>query len=457
MDVEILSRIQFAFTVTFHYIYPPMSIGLSLALILMEAMYLKTNNILWEKLTKFWLKVFAMTFALGVATGIPLMFSLGTNWSRYSRFVSDVSGSIIGAEGMFAFLVEAGFLGVLLFGWHRVSSKMHFLATVLVAVGAHFSAVWIVSFNSWMHTPSGYKIVTLADGTEVAQVTKWLEVFFSPSNMSHILHVLLGAWMTGAFLIVSVAAYYLLKKKHLEFAVNSMKVGLLLAILTTALQLVSADNLARKVARYNPEKFAAMEGVYHTRAATPAYAFGWVDAAEQKVYGLPIPGLLSWMAFRNHNIPVPGLDQFPEAEWPHVPSVFQVYHLMIMMWGAMAVAAAIGSYYWLKNNWTLHPLFLKYLMISVAFPQIANISGWFTSCMGRQPWVVYKLLKTKEAFSPVISAGQVMGSLIMFVVMYLLFFVLFLVLLDKKIKTGPEQEEEELPYRNVYQEGPHHG
>jgi cytochrome d ubiquinol oxidase subunit I len=455
MDVEILSRIQFAFTITFHYIYPPLSIGLSLALILMEGLFLKTKDPLWEKLVKFWLKVFAMTFALGVATGIPMMFSLGTNWARYSRFVSDVSGSIIGAEGMFAFLIEAGFLGVLLFGWNKVSPKVHFLSTILVAVGAHFSAVWIVSFNSWMQTPAGYTLTRLADGTEVAQVSKWAEVFFNPSNMSHITHVLLGAWMAGAFLMVSVAAYYLLKRRHTPFAIKTMKIGLAIAIVTTILQLISADHLARKVATHNPEKFAAFEGVYKTEPYTPAYVIGWVDSQKQTVHGVSIPGLLSFMTYRNTEIPIRGLDQFPQEEWPRVPVVFQLYHLMIMMWAAMAVAAGIGGYYWWKKEWTMKPIVLKYLTLTVIFPQVGNIAGWYSACMGRQPYVVYKLLKTKEAFSPVISSGQVLGSLIMFVIMYLLFFVLFLVLLDKKIKNGPDHDEEELPYRDVYKAGPH--
>jgi cytochrome d ubiquinol oxidase subunit I len=450
MDVEILSRIQFAFTITFHYIYPPLSIGLSLALILMEGLFLKTKNPIWEKLVKFWLKVFAMTFALGVATGIPMMFSLGTNWARYSRFVSDVSGSIIGAEGMFAFLIEAGFLGILLFGWNKVSSKVHFLSTILVAVGAHFSAVWIVSFNSWMQTPAGYTLTTLADGTEVAQVNKWAEVFFNPSNMSHITHVLLGAWMAGSFLMVSVAAYYLLKKRHEEFAIKTLKVGLSIAMVTTVLQFVSADHLARKVSQHNPEKFASFEGVYKTEPYTPAYVIGWVDAKNQTVHGIGVPGLLSFMTYRNPETPVRGLDQFPQDQWPMVPAVFQLYHLMVMMWGAMATAAFIGGYYWWKKKWTMRPIFLKYLTLGAIFPQLGNIAGWYSACMGRQPYVVYKLLKTKDAFSPIISSGQVMGSLIMFVVMYLLFFLLFLMLLDKKIKNGPDHDEEELPYRDIY-------
>lgn len=452
MDVEILSRIQFAFTLTFHYIYPPLSIGLALALIFMEGMYLKTKDALWEKLTKFWLKVFALTFALGVGTGIPLQFSLGTNWSRYSRFVGDVFGSVIGAEGFFAFLVEAGFLGVLLFGWNRVSSKMHFFATIMVALGSHFSAIWIVSANSWMHTPAGFRLATDPDGFVVAQVTNWWEMFLNPSNLSHITHVLLSAWMSGGFLIMSVSAYYLLKHRHLDFARKSMKVGILVASCATMLQLFSADHLAGKVAKYNPEKFASMEGAYVTKPYTPAYLFGWVDTTAKKVYGLGVPGLLSFLSYENFETPVPGLDQFPPNEWPNVPVVFQVYHLMIIMWILMFIASLVGVYMWWKKRWHLKPWIMRFLVVSVLFPQIANISGWFTACMGRQPWTVYKLLKTKEAFSPNVTLGQMIGSLTMFVFLYLLFFFLFLYLLDQKVRHGPGVEEEQLPYRNPFKE-----
>lgn len=454
MTVEILSRIQFAFTLTFHYIYPPLSIGLSIALIMMEGMYLKTKDPRWEKITKFWIRVFSLTFALGVATGIPLQFSLGANWSRYSRFVGDVFGSLLGAEGLFAFLVEAGFLGVLLFGWDRVSHKVHFLATILVSLGAHFSAIWIVSANSWMQYPSGYKIATdAATGEKVAQVTNWFEVFLSPTNLSHLTHVLIGAWLAGSFLIISVSAYYLLKKKHYDFAERSMKVGLIIAGAMVIAQLVSADNLGRKVAKYNPVKLAAFEGIYTTQKSTPAYAVGWVDTKNEKVYGIKIPGLMSFLVFRNFTTPVDGLEKFSRNEWPLVPVVFQIYHLMILAWGVMAVVAALGIYYWIRNRWDKHPWILRLMVISVLFPQIANLSGWYSSCMGRQPWTVYKLLKTNEAFSPNLSKGDMIASLTMFVVMYSLFFVLFLLLLDKKIKTGPVMEKEALPYRDIYKEG----
>ena len=258
--------------------------------------------------------------------------------------------------------------------------------------------------------------------------------------------------MAGSFLLVSVAAYYLLKNRHQKFAEQTMKVGLLIAFSTAILQLVSGDHLSRKVATHNPEKFAAFEGVYETKSYAPAYLWGWVDTDEQIVKGISIPGLLSFITHRDFAAPIQGLKEFPQDHWPWVPVVFQLYHIMVLCWGAMMVAALLGVYFWWRNNWQMNRWVLKFLVASVLFPQIANIAGWYASCMGRQPWVVYKLLKTQDAYSPLISSGQVLGSLIMFVIMYLLFFVLFLVLLDRKIKAGPDpdMDEEELPYRNVF-------
>ncbi|MGL5626614.1 MAG: cytochrome ubiquinol oxidase subunit I [Candidatus Rhabdochlamydia sp.] len=450
MTVEILSRIQFAFTLTFHYIYPPLSIGLSLALIFMEGMYLKTKLKIWEDMTKFWLKIFALTFALGVATGIPLQFSLGTNWARYSRFVGDVFGSALSAEGFFAFLIEGGFLGLLLFGWKKVSSTMHFLSTILVSFGAHFSAFWIVAANSWMQYPTGYELVTQPDGTVVAQVTNWVQMLFNPTAIDHIVHVILSAWLTGAFLIISVSAYYLLKKRHFEFAVRSFKLGILMTFISGVLQLVSADLLARDVAKYNPVKLAAFEGVFETKPYTPAFAFGWVDVEKQKVHGLPIPGLLSFLVYRDFKSAVPGLNEFPREEWPLIQPVFQVYHLMIICWGLMMLASLIGLYMWWKKKWILSPILQWFLILSVILPQLANIAGWYSSCMGRQPWIVHKLLKTSEGFSETVTVAQNLTSLILFVIIYLLFLVLFLFLLDKKIKHGQNLVEDADIYRDLY-------
>lgn len=450
MDVELLHRIQFGFTITFHYIYPPLSIGLSLLLIIFEGLYLKTNNPLWKSITQFWIRVFALTFALGIATGIPMMFAFGTNWCRYSRYIGDVLGSALAAEGIFAFGVEAGALGVMLFGWERVSKKIHFLATCLVAVGAHFSGLWIVTVNSWMQTPAGFAVMKDAQGIEHAVVTNWLEMIFNPSNVPHLIHVFLACWMTGAFFVMSVAAYYLLKNKYEKFAIDSMKVAIAIAALSTILQLASADHLGKVIARTNPTKMAAFEGVFKTEKSTPAYLFGYVDTENQTVYGPKIPGLLSFLVHNDFTTSVAGLDKAPKDEWPQVQLVFQVYHIMIATWGFMFIGACIGIYMWKKDRWHLKPFLMKFLIISVVFPQIGNISGWYSTCFGRQPWIIHKIMKTKDAYSPGVAFGEALFTLILFIITYLLLFALFLFLLDNKIKHGPTDLPEESPYRDPY-------
>ncbi len=322
MDTVILSRIQFAMTSGFHYIYPPLSIGLGLILVIIEGIYVKTGKPLYKKMAKFWANIFSLTFALGVATGLVQLFGFGTNWAQYSRFVGDVFGSALGAEGIFAFFLEAGFLGVMLFGWNRVSKKMHYLSTILVALGAHFSALWIVIANSWMQTPTGYRIV--GTGTKArAQVTNFFEMAFNPSMIDRVTHVILGCWLAGAFLAISISAYYLLRKKHLAFSKATLKVSLIAAFVVLILQGLSGDSTARGVSVNQPAKLAAMEGVYKTTDYTAMNVIGWVDKKTQTVKGLKIPGLLSLFINRNVKTPVEGLDKIPEDDWPPVQPVFK--------------------------------------------------------------------------------------------------------------------------------------
>ncbi len=451
MDVVLLSRIQFALTSMFHYIYPPLSIGLGLILVILEGMYIKTKNPLYKTITKFWVKIFALTFALGVATGLVQVFGFGTNWAHYSRFVGDVFGSALAAEGIFAFFLEAGFLGVMLFGWERVSAKIHYLSTILVTLGAHFSAIWIVVANSWMQTPTAYKIV--GEGQEArAIVTDFWQMIFNPTSVDRVIHVILGCWLAGSCLVLSVSAYYFLKKIHLPFARVSMKIGLITTLITLVLQLISADSTARGVAKHQPSKFAAMEGVYQTAPGTPATLLGWVDEKNQKVVGLKMPGLLSFMVSYNFHTPVQGFDQIPEDLRPPVQLTFQAYHMMILMWGLMVLAAGLGFFLWKrkkleKSKWTL-----RFLMVSVLFPQIANQVGWMTAEVGRQPWIVYGVLKTVDGVSKSIIASQVLGSIIMFIVIYCLMFALFIFLVDRKIKHGPDGDiqEDDALYQNLY-------
>lgn len=456
MDVLLLSRIQFALNIAFHYLYPPISIGLGLMLVIMEGMYLKTKDIKYKEMTNFWIKIFSLTFAIGVATGLVQTFAFGTNWARYSRFVGDVFGSALASEGVFAFFLESGFLGILLFGWDRVGPKLHYLSTIMVCLGAHFSALWIIVANSWMQTPAGFHVVETATGPR-AEITSFWEMVLNPSTFDRLAHTLLGCWITGAFFVISVAAYYLIRKKHLPVARSMMQIGLTVGVVSLALQLVSGDSSAKLVAKYQPAKLAAMEGIYRTEKSTPASIIGWVDSAEQKVHSIKIPGALSWMTYGDLETPVTGLDQIPKDEWPNVPLVFQSYHLMVIMWVFMAAIAGLGLWYWLRGGlegkkWLLWPM-----VFSVVFPHIAQQCGWISAEVGRQPWIVWKVLRTSQGVSTTIHAGQVFGSITMFVVIYSLLFALFLFLLDRKIKHGPDSmrsKEADGMYRDVLKTQP---
>jgi cytochrome d ubiquinol oxidase subunit I len=485
MDPEILARIQFAFTAAFHYLFPPLSIGLGVCLVIMEAIWLKTGNILYHNMARYWTRVFALTFAIGVASGIVLEFEFGTNWATYSRFVGDIFGSALAAEGIFAFFLESGFLAILLFGWNKVGPKMHFFSTCMVCAGAHFSAVWIVVANSWMQTPAGFHLERTVDGVATklppgyiiqpedfgsvrAVVDNFWAMVFNPSSMERLSHVLMGCWMAGAFLVVSVSAYYLLRNRHVEFARASMKVGLIVASFATIMQLVTGSISASGVTVNQPVKLAAMEGVFETKEYTPMAIIGYVDMQTEETVALKIPGLLSFLANNNFKEPVTGLKDLPSDEflqarypdataeelpgirrnyWPNVPVVFQMYHLMISIGMAMIGLIAVALFMWWKgwlfrtDLWISRAM-LVVLIFSVLGPQIANQAGWFTAEMGRQPWVVYDMLKTSEGISQVVTANQIVASIVMFLFVYSLLFLVFIYLLNRKIQHGPDEEEE---------------
>jgi cytochrome d ubiquinol oxidase subunit I len=437
MDVEILSRVQFAFTIAFHYIYPPLSIGLGLILVIMEGMYLRTGNKLYERMTRFWIRIFALIFGIGVATGIIMEFEFGTNWATYSRYVGDIFGSALAAEGIFAFALESGFLGILLFGWNRVGPKVHFFSTVMVFFGSLFSAVWIVVANSWQQTPAGYHVV--GEGMNArAEITDFWAMVFNPSSVDRLMHVWIGAFLAGAFLVMSVNAYYILKKKHLEIARPSFKIALLVATFFSIAQLFVGHRSAEGVAKYQPAKLAAMEGHYDSSAAADMFLLGWVNDKTQTTSGIKIPGGLSFLLHQDFKAPVQGLNAIAPADRPgQVNAVFQFYHIMVAIGMLM-----IGLTLFACLQWKRGKLFeMRWLMLvfawAVLLPQIANQAGWFAAEMGRQPWVVYGLLRTSDALSATVKAEQVVFSLILFLLVYTTLFALFLYLLNKKIKHGP--------------------
>ena len=324
MDVLLLSRIQFALTIAFHYLYPPLSIGLGVMLVIMEGLWLKTGNPIYHQMARFWTKVFALTFAIGVATGIVMEFEFGTNWATYSRYVGDVFGSALAAEGIFAFFLESGFLAVLLFGWDKVGPQGAFLRHLHGLPGRAFQRD-LDCGGQLVDADAGRVTTSWAKGLKArAEITDFWAMVFNPSSMDRLLHTLCGAWQAGAFLVVSVSAWYLLKKRHEEFARASLRVGLVVGLAASLLQLVSGHSSAVGVAKNQPAKLAAFEGLYETSRHAPLTLFGWVDEKAEKVRGgVAIPGLLSWLVHGDASKPVQGLRDVqaggPAAGEPLVP------------------------------------------------------------------------------------------------------------------------------------------
>ncbi len=442
MDVLMLSRIQFAFTIAFHYIYPPLSIGLGVVLVIMEGLFLATKNPLYRNMSKFWTRIFALTFAIGVATGIVMEFEFGTNWATYSRYVGDVFGSALAAEGIFAFFLESGFLAILVFGWDKVGPKMHFFSALMVCLGAHFSAVWIIVANSWQQTPTGYHIVGEGMNARAEIVDFWAMVF-NPSTVDRLSHTVMGCWQAGAFLVLSVSAYYLLKKKHTEFAQASMKICLIVALIASIMQLITGHSSAVGVSKHQPAKLAAFEGHYDAGPGD-MHPFGWVNEKEGKVeWGPKIPGLLSFLVHGDWEKPIKGLNGFDPKDRPPVNFVFQTFHFMVLIGLLLIFLSIAGVFLWMRGSLFTNKWVLRIFVISVLGPQVANQFGWFTAEVGRQPWIVYGLLRTSEGLSKTITENQVLFSLILFSIVYLLLFAVFIFLLDQKIKHGPVDEERE--------------
>lgn len=437
MEVELLARIQFAFTIAFHYIYPPLSIGLGFLMVVMEGRYLLTGNKIYEAMARFWTKIFALIFGIGVATGIVMEFEFGTNWAVYSRFVGDVFGSALAAEGIFAFALESGFLGVLLFGWNRVKPKIHFIATLGVWIGSMFSAIWIVVANSWQQTPAGYHIV--GEGMNArAEITDFWAMVFIPSSVDRLLHVWIGAFIAGAFLVMSVHAWYLLRNRHVELSKKAFGMALVAALVFSFMQLLTGHKSADGVSINQPAKLAAFEGHYNESQPADLYLFGWVNEESQTVYGPKIPGGLSYLVHFDFDEPIRGLNNFPQDEIPgQVNAIFQFYHLMVAL-GLFFIALTVFGIYKLWRGTLFQTRWLLWVFVLAVFlPQIANQVGWFAAEMGRQPWVVYGLLRTSDAFSTTVNAEHIIFSMVMFTIIYLVLFLLFIYLLDRKIKAGP--------------------
>ncbi|HJK91844.1 MAG TPA: cytochrome ubiquinol oxidase subunit I [Polyangiaceae bacterium LLY-WYZ-15_(1-7)] len=441
-DPVTLSRVQFALTVMFHYLFPPLSIGLGAIMVLLEGTYLKTGDRRYEAATRFFTKLFAVNFAVGVATGIVMEFQFGTNWSTYSRFVGDVFGSALAAEGIFAFFLESGFLAVLVFGWDRVGKKMHFFSTLMVFLGSTFSAVWIVIANSWQQTPAGFHLV--GEGAAMrAEITDFWAMVFNPSAMHRLNHVLLGSLLQGAFFVMSLSAFYLLKKRHVGFAKRTFTVALVLGFVSSITILISGHAQANAVAENQPAKLAAFEGHFETgEGGADLYLFGWPDEEAREVkLGVALPGMLSFLIHGDTETPVKGLDRIPDDEEPPVAVPFVTYHLMVALGMFFIGVTSLALFLrWRGTLWDQRWL-LKVFVVAVAGPYIANQTGWVAAEVGRQPWVVYGLLKTQDAASPSVPGEQIFASIVLFSLIYLALGALWVVVMNSKIQHGPEDPE----------------
>lgn len=442
METEILARVQFALTIAFHYIYPPLSIGLGLLMVVFKGIYLRTGKKEYDTLARFWTRIFSLTFGLGVATGIVMEFEFGTNWATYSRYVGDIFGSALAAEGVFAFALESTCLGIVLFGWNKVKPIWHFLATLGVFLGSMCSAIWIVIANSWQQTPAGY--VVAGEGLQAkAVITDFWAMVFNPSSVDRIWHVWQGAFLAGIFLVLSVHAWYLLKGRHVEISKKAFRVTLIIATVVCLLQLVSGHSSADGVAQNQPEKLAAMEGHFQTGPAD-LYLFGWVDKQNEVTHGVKIPNGLSYMIHYDTAAPVTGLDQYPVEDRPgQVNAVFQFYHIMVAI-GMFLIALTLYASFLLWRGKLYDKRWLLHIFVwSVLLPQIGNQVGWFAAEMGRQPWIVYKLLRTSDALSKSVTANQILFAIILFTVVYIILFALFIYLMNKKIVHGIDDDTQE--------------
>ena len=458
MVVELLSRLQFAVTVAFHFIFPPLSIGLGLMLTVIEWKGWKNNDQDYVRLGKFFSKLFAITFAIGVGSGLVMVLQFGTNWARYSAFVGDVFGAPLAAEAVFAFFLESTFLGLYLFGRNKISKPLHWFSILMVTFGATISAFWIIIANSWQQTPAGHSIQNLSTGQVSpavpfmyydpalfrAVLTDFWGAVFNPSTLIRYFHTVLAAFVSGAFAMAGTCAYLILKKKDTEAAHKGLKVALVFALIFSVLQLFpSGHDHARQVANTQPEKFAAIQGLYSEADGAPIVIFG-VPATElppSLKVKFEIPGLLGWLATGNPSHKFKTISDFPKENVPPLWLTFVSYHNMVALGMIFIILSVWGAVQMKRKKLLESKKLLRLLVIAIPLPVIACQLGWMAAEIGRQPWIVYGLLKTKDAFSTTVPAGQIWFTFILFSVIYLLMTILYVYLISREIKKGLAPEE----------------
>ena len=432
MDVVLLSRLQFAVATMFHFLFVPFTLGLSFLVAYMETQYVRTGDDTYLAMTKFWGKLFLINFALGVVTGITLEFQFGTNWSRYSAYVGDIFGSLLAIEATAAFFLESTLLGVWIFGWKKLSKKAHATVMWLVAFASTLSAVWILIANAWMQNPVGF---TIRDGR--AELVDFAAVLFQKSAIIKFVHTVSAAYVLSAFFVMGVSAYHLLKKRNIEFFTRSFRISLVFGLVFSLVVFIAGDLSGVIVAEKQPAKLAAMESLWDTTTRAPVYLFALPDEEKErnKIEIGAIPGLLSFLVRRDINAEVRGLKDFPKEERPPVLITSFAFKGMVGLGGYFILMTIIG---WFKRNRLVDsPKFLKLMLLSIPLPYVACELGWIVAEVGRQPWIVYGLMKTSDAVSP-IATSQVLISLIAFIGVYGILGVTGFYLMAKNSIKGPE-------------------
>lgn len=433
MDTVLLSRLQFAITAAFHFVFVPLTLGLSVLVAYMETKYLRTGDKDYLRMAKFWGRLFIINFALGVVTGITMEFQFGMNWAEYSRYVGDIFGSPLAIEATVAFFLESTFLGVWIFGWNRVSPKLHALSIWLVALATNLSALWILIANGWMQNPVGYVI-----NNARAEMVDFWAVVTNPYAIYKFFHTVLSGWVVAGFFVLGVSAYHLLRKNEVEFFKKAFKIGAVFALISSVLVAAIGDFHAKEVAHTQPTKIAAMESLWETTKDAPMYLLLVPDPKNERnsVEAIGIPSLLSTLAGKKE---IKGLKEFPPSERPPVTLTFVSFRLMVGLGFLFIILAilALVKFKNIENSTTL----LRILLWSIPLPYIAGQLGWIVAEVGRQPWIVYGLLKTADAVSKSVEPSQVMASLIGFTLFYGALGVIDIYLLAKYARKGPEPRE----------------
>ena len=438
LDPVTLSRIQFAFTVSFHIVFPAFTIGLASWLAVLEWRWLRTGNALYAEIYRMWVKIFAVTFGMGVVSGVVLSFQFGTNWAVFADKVGNVLGPLLGYEVLTAFFLEASFLGVMLFGWGRVSPRMHFASTLIVAFGTLLSAFWILSANSWMQTPGAF--LTGEDG--LYYPTSWIEVIFNPSFPYRFTHMVTAAYLTTAFVVGGIGSYYLWRCLHVKHARIMVGMAMIMAVFVAPAQLFLGDQQGLNTFKYQPEKIAAIEGLWETTRAAPLRLFGWPDMeAEKTLYSVKVPYLLSIIVTHSLDGEVLGLKTWPKDERPPSAPVFWSFRLMVGLGLLMALTGLMALILYLRKRLFETRWFQLWCMAMTPTGFLAVLAGWIVTEIGRQPYVVYRVLRTDEAVSPV-SGEPVALSLAAFVVVYTLVFGAGSYYILRLIGKGPDTRQE---------------